>query len=235
VKEMDDEEQSYSSIQEPLYRVETGNYEYRLVLRCRQDARAKFAKLRNDVLEKIELLEAKHAQSLADNLKKLLEGLYKFTQDAVVRFESTKGLFPIEVSLKSNAFEYESTKTFSADGQDEEEVAQAEEAKEVKEEKKVATNGNQDFFDLMMATTSTETSSEPEPKIQSNVDLLTAEPSTVTDSLLPDLQSLNFNQPSTITTTTTQDLLADLGLDEVDLTITKICNTASHSIDDLLN
>ncbi|XP_014673056.1 PREDICTED: PRKCA-binding protein-like [Priapulus caudatus] len=31
VKEMDDEEYSYASLQEPLYRVETGNYEYRYV------------------------------------------------------------------------------------------------------------------------------------------------------------------------------------------------------------
>lgn len=31
VKEMDDEEYSYAALQEPLYRVETGNYEYRLV------------------------------------------------------------------------------------------------------------------------------------------------------------------------------------------------------------
>jgi len=29
VKEMDDEEYSYGALQEPLYRVETGNYEYR--------------------------------------------------------------------------------------------------------------------------------------------------------------------------------------------------------------
>lgn len=29
VKEMDDEEHSFGNIQEPLYRVETGNYEYR--------------------------------------------------------------------------------------------------------------------------------------------------------------------------------------------------------------
>lgn len=57
------------------------SYEYRLVLRCRQEARAKFARLRNDVLEKIELLEAKHSQSLADNLKKLLEGFVKFNQE----------------------------------------------------------------------------------------------------------------------------------------------------------
>ena len=71
VKEMDDEEQSYHSLQEPSYRIETGNYEYRynnlkrfgwkminnvvynallrLVLRCRQDARARFAALRSDV------------------------------------------------------------------------------------------------------------------------------------------------------------------------------------------
>ena len=31
VKEMDDEEYSYAALQEPLYRVETGNYEYRSV------------------------------------------------------------------------------------------------------------------------------------------------------------------------------------------------------------
>lgn len=30
VKEMDDEECNYAALQEPLYRVETGNYEYRL-------------------------------------------------------------------------------------------------------------------------------------------------------------------------------------------------------------
>jgi hypothetical protein len=31
VKELDDEEASYATLGEPLYRVETGNYEYRLV------------------------------------------------------------------------------------------------------------------------------------------------------------------------------------------------------------
>lgn len=47
---------------EPLYRVSTGNYEYRLVLRCRQEARARFAKMRKDVLEKMELLDQKHGE-----------------------------------------------------------------------------------------------------------------------------------------------------------------------------
>ena len=39
VKEMDDEEYSYQALQEPLYRVETGNYEYRyctLTLKARR-------------------------------------------------------------------------------------------------------------------------------------------------------------------------------------------------------
>lgn len=235
VKEMDDEEQSYSSIQEPLYRVETGNYEYRLILRCRQEARAKFAKLRNDVLEKIELLEAKHAQSLADNLKKLLEGLNKFTHDALVKFESTKGLFPIEVSLKSNAFEYESTKTFT-DGQEEEEVLQAEEAKENKTPPKPEpiANGNQDLFDLMMTPKTEEVATNGHTKVQtpqSNLDLLSTPITTNENSLLPDLQGLDFNQPSS----TAQDFLNQLGLDDIDLAIGKINDEASHSIDDLLN
>ena len=60
---MDDEEYSYAAMQEPLYRVETGNYEYRLVLRCRQLAREKFAKYRQDVLVKIDLLDQKHGKN----------------------------------------------------------------------------------------------------------------------------------------------------------------------------
>ncbi|VDM24285.1 unnamed protein product [Hydatigera taeniaeformis] len=64
VKEMDDEEYTFNALQEPLYRVETGNYEYRLILRCRQDARSRFAKLRNDVLVKLELLDNKHGEAM---------------------------------------------------------------------------------------------------------------------------------------------------------------------------
>jgi PRKCA-binding protein len=79
VKEMDDEEHSYAALQEPLYRVETGNYEYRLILRCRQEARSKFAQLRSDVLEKMELLESKHARDLTGQLKRFIGGLAKFT------------------------------------------------------------------------------------------------------------------------------------------------------------
>lgn len=227
---MDDEEQSYSSIQEPLYRVETGNYEYRLVLRCRQEARAKFARLRNDVLEKIELLEAKHAQNLADNLKKLLEGLAKFTLDSIAKFELTKGLFPIEVDLKSDAFTYKSQNTFSSDGAEEEEVAQAEEAKESKPSavKDLLSNGstlNQDLLSLM--------SDSAEQLNGSVAPLLNSDLASLTNSLLPEFQNLSVGG------SVTQDLLSELGLDEIDLNIgqTSAANKVNIpcSIDDLLN
>ena len=35
IKELDDEEAECIAMREPLYRVETGNYDYRLILRCR--------------------------------------------------------------------------------------------------------------------------------------------------------------------------------------------------------
>lgn len=67
---MDDEEYAYASLEEPLYRVETGNYEYRLILRCRQLARQTFANKRQDVMVKIELLDQKHVQDIIAQLHK---------------------------------------------------------------------------------------------------------------------------------------------------------------------
>lgn len=87
VKELDDEEHTHAALQDPLYRVETGNYEYRLILRCRQEARAKFASLRNDVLEKLELLESKHAQDLVNHLRKLIEGLAGYSKDILEQIQ----------------------------------------------------------------------------------------------------------------------------------------------------
>lgn len=125
VKELDDEEHTYAALQDPLYRVETGNYEYRLILRCRQEARAKFASLRNDVLEKLELLESKHAQDLVNHLRKLIEGLSNFCHDILEKVQAHPNLFPIEVDLKPSAFQYKSNQTVKFeedDGQPEEEI-----------------------------------------------------------------------------------------------------------------
>lgn len=230
VKEMDDEEQSFNSIQEPLYRVETGNYEYRLILRCRQEARAKFARLRNDVLEKIELLEAKHAENLADNLTKLLEGLAKYTKDSIEKFDTTKNLFPIEVDLKSDAFTYKSQTTFSHDGTSvEEEVQPAEEAKESRPSEELLTKGGQfsdDLLGLIPSSPPTTTAAPLSQNVTGNE----------ISSLISGIQDMT--QPKS--QASTDELLAELGLDEVILGSSKADTRQSapkpfSSIDDLLN
>lgn len=99
VKEMDDEEYSYASLQEPLYRVETGNYEYRLVLRCRQLARTKFAKMRQDVLVKLELLDQKHVQDIVMQLHRFITAMSKYHTDCHESMKSITDIFPIEVDL----------------------------------------------------------------------------------------------------------------------------------------
>ena len=255
VKELDDEEQSYSSIQEPLYRVETGNYEYRLILRCRQDARIKFAKLRNDVLEKIELLEAKHAQNLADNLKRLLEGLAKFSVDSLEKFETTKNLFPIEVDLKDDAFEYKSNQNFSCDMTDEpeEEVIQAEEAHEIKKSESIGKKeiSNEDLLNLMLPDTVNKSLFDSEPtndfanapiipntnrNLLSNESLLSDNGSTTKPdtSFISGFES--FSIQSTVQSKTNDVLLAELGLDDIDLAIAKNFESNKNmSVDDLLN
>lgn len=103
---MDDEEVTCQAIQEPLYRVETGNYEYRAILRYRQEARARFAKMRGDVLVKLELLEQKHSQLLAQQLQKLMREFNRFYEDSQVILKDNK-LFPIEIDLPKTSLDLE--------------------------------------------------------------------------------------------------------------------------------
>ena len=42
---------------------------FRLVLRCRADARKRFAAMRSDVLVKLELLDNKHVQDIVHQVK----------------------------------------------------------------------------------------------------------------------------------------------------------------------
>ena len=111
VKELDDEEYGYAALQEPLYRVETGNYEYRLVLRCRQLARSHFAKLRKDVMEKLELLDNKHVQDIVFQLRRFVSAFDQYHKSC---HESMKGadVFPIEVDLDVSTFEYDKKDRF---------------------------------------------------------------------------------------------------------------------------
>lgn len=101
VKEMDDEEYSYAAIQEPLYRVETGNYEYRLVLRCRQLSRERFARMRSDVLVKMELLDQKHVQDTVLQLQRLILAMQAYHEECTEVLKTSDSLFPIEVDLSS--------------------------------------------------------------------------------------------------------------------------------------
>ncbi|XP_002132162.3 PRKCA-binding protein [Ciona intestinalis] len=111
VKELDDEEYSYAALQEPLYRVETGNYEYRLVLRCRQQARAQFAKLRKDVMEKLELLDNKHVQDIVFQLQRFVSAVSQYHESCHKSMQSAD-VFPIEVDLANSTFEYDKKDKF---------------------------------------------------------------------------------------------------------------------------
>ncbi|XP_055854801.1 PRKCA-binding protein isoform X2 [Episyrphus balteatus] len=204
VKEMDDEEHSFASLQESLYRVETGNYEYRLILKCRQEARSKFAQLRNDVLEKMELLESKHVNDLTRQLRGILESFAELHRKAVERLEEHPNLFPIEVDFKSSAFEYKSNvlspHVDEEDG-NEEEVAKAVEA--VEDPANIIDllgTSNDDQNELSAQTTTKNTTTEM-PSVSSPV-----QPSTSSSSSLL--------SPSRAD----DDLLKELGLFGLDLT-----------------
>ncbi|XP_070612271.1 PRKCA-binding protein [Erythrolamprus reginae] len=120
VKEMDDEEHSCITMGEPLYRVGTGNYEYRLILRCRQEARSRFSKIRKDVLEKMELLDQKHVQDIVFQLQRFVSTLSKYYDDcyAVLR---EADVFPIEVDLARTTLSYGQKDVFTDGAEDEEE------------------------------------------------------------------------------------------------------------------
>ncbi|XP_014284799.1 PRKCA-binding protein isoform X2 [Halyomorpha halys] len=133
VKEMDDEEYSYAALQEPLYRVETGNYEYRLILRCRQEARARFARLRSDVLVKLELLDNKHVQDIVQQLHRFVKAFALFYEEGN-KMISTNSLFPIEMDLSRSAFQYNSTSLPQYNDDDDELIQEVEEAEEMKPE-----------------------------------------------------------------------------------------------------
>lgn len=193
VKEMDDEEHSYVALHEPLYRIETGNYEYRLILRCRQEARAKFAKLRGDVLEKMELLESKHARDLAGQMKRFIDGLITLGQETMERLATVENLFPVEVDLKPTAFQYKMTAM-------------------LQNENNGGVCGGDDDGNY-----------EDEPS-----DNLTQDAHNDDENLIAGFADIDLNEPSS----DTKDLLAELGLADIDLSIG---NDMKLNDDDLLN
>ncbi|KRX42673.1 PRKCA-binding protein [Trichinella murrelli] len=121
IKEMDDEEAAVAALQEILYRVETGNYEYRLMLRSRQEAKKRFSKLRSDVLVKLELLDQKRVQDIAYQLHRFVSVISQYHSECQAQMEPMRNLFPIEVDLSLVAFDYNPSGQLPPDGEDEEE------------------------------------------------------------------------------------------------------------------
>ena len=76
-------------------------------MRCRQEARGRFAKMRSDVIVKLELLEQKHSQFLAQQLQKLMRQFNKFYEESQAILKDNK-LFPIEIDLPKTSLELES-------------------------------------------------------------------------------------------------------------------------------
>lgn len=79
-----------------------------MILRCRQLARQRFAKLRADVLVKMELLDSKHVQQLGGQLVRITKGLSELHKKHLEAL-SGPALFPVEVDLSNSAFQYKST------------------------------------------------------------------------------------------------------------------------------
>ncbi|UMM26627.1 hypothetical protein L5515_010250 [Caenorhabditis briggsae] len=99
LKELDDEEVEFIAIQEPLYRVETGNYEYRMMLRCRQECRGRFMKMRDDVMVKIELLDQKHVRDIAQHLATFAKTMSKVHLECAEILKDRIDV-PIEIDLE---------------------------------------------------------------------------------------------------------------------------------------
>nr|CAH7725781.1 unnamed protein product [Callosobruchus chinensis] len=190
VKEMDDEECSYAALQEPLYRVETGNYEYRLILRCRQLARARFAKLRADVLVKMELLDNKHVQSLGGHLTKIISGMSELHTNTL-ELLSGPALFPVEVDLSNSAFQYKSTTPVVQDSEDGD-VVEAQEVTETNTQNLICDLGGEDDSqsEALLSDMPSQNQIEPNYDDMDNLTLLSSlciQDSPSNRSLLPDL------------------------------------------------
>ena len=168
IKEMDDEEYTFQALQEPLYRVETGNYEYRLILRCRQEAKIRFANMRADVLVKLELLDQKHVQDIVSQLQKLLNALAKMYQQSHEIFTDCP-TFPLELDLSANCtFEYPDP--LASPYQEEEEDEAALSAKNLLQDSQCPSETT--TIDLLAGDDPFPLNSPPCPASKSNVDEL---------------------------------------------------------------
>uniref|UniRef100_A0A914CQC8 PRKCA-binding protein n=1 Tax=Acrobeloides nanus TaxID=290746 RepID=A0A914CQC8_9BILA len=102
IKEMEDEEVQMAAYPECLMRMQDGNYEYRVMLRCRQQSRQNFIETRNHVMVKIEVLDEKHVRDLAVQLRTIITAFKNFhgnSKDVLKeRLKSRSGTCPADDS-----------------------------------------------------------------------------------------------------------------------------------------
>lgn len=95
---------------------------YRLILRCRQLARKRFIDIKNNVIAKIELLENKHVHNIVGQLHVIASQMASYNNEISQMMLGKKNdynehneheppLFPIELSLTHNAFQYKSVQS----------------------------------------------------------------------------------------------------------------------------
>ncbi|KAL7672139.1 hypothetical protein ACOME3_007033 [Neoechinorhynchus agilis] len=80
-------------------RLESGNYEYRAILNLRDAARQRFIDLRNDVTEKLELVDKKHVEGVSKNVRRLTETMVSMYSECGDLMEKCDELFPIEPDI----------------------------------------------------------------------------------------------------------------------------------------
>lgn len=176
VKEMDDEEKDFYAMQEPLYRVETGNYEYRLVLRCRQEARKKFSQLRSDVTAKIELLDHKHVQHLSSQLLKVVSTLNNYNRICHELFRECCP-FPLDMDL-SQCFDFNYS--------DEQDLTEAD-SNNNNNNTSNASNEDDDEEEVKPRATEQPSASSVEPDLLLALPLSSSPPTTTTTAAAADL------------------------------------------------
>ena len=86
----------------------------------RSHAKQKFARLRSDVLTKLELLDAKHVQDIVYQLKRLMAGLSLFHRECQEIMAGDPKLFPVEVDLNQSTCRPREVE-FDQDGYDQDE------------------------------------------------------------------------------------------------------------------
>ncbi|XP_006890274.1 PREDICTED: PRKCA-binding protein [Elephantulus edwardii] len=140
VKEMDDEEYSCVALGEPLYRVSTGNYEYRLILRCRQEARTRFSQMRKDTQDTLSSGSHSHGarpptpvQDIVFQLQRFVSTMSKYYNDCYAVLRGAD-VFPIEVDLAHTTLAYGLTQEDFTDREDEEEEEEEDRTKEPSQE-----------------------------------------------------------------------------------------------------